>query len=123
MQKVFKFGPWHQIEKCQTTVIRSVIKQKELNSDGFFFCKFQIITADEAVMVNADEAIMVNADGEGVACFDVVGGTAGNAKVEPLPPMPADSFEGQAASVLPNHPTQFGTDHHALQVRIILSAT
>ena len=69
-------------------------------------------------MVNADEAIMVNADGEGVACFDVVGGTAGTAKVEPLP-MPADSFEGQAASVLPNHPTQFGTDHHALQVRII----
>jgi len=74
----------------------------------------QIITADDAVMVNADEAIMVNADGEGVACFDVVGGTAGTAKVEPLP-MPADSFEGQAASVLPNHPTQFGTDHHALQ--------
>ena len=71
-------------------------------------------------MVNADEAVMVNADGEGVACFDVVGGgTAGTAKGEPLPPMPADSFEGQAASVLPNHPTQFGTDHHALQVRII----
>ena len=87
-------------------------------SDGFYYYEFQIITADEAVMVNADEAVMVSADGEGVACFDVVGGTAGTAKIEPLP-MPADSFEGQAASVLSNHSTQFGTDHHALQVRFM----